>query len=459
MLNGERDSYDREGAQQRAHQVDARDLDAHHHQPDRVNDDGEMAQVAFERLQAATERGEAERRELEALEPDGDADDRKAKDEPDERVREAHEDATGEEPQQVPEEGHAPVYPPPPRDIPALLARERSSRFSCRGVLGVKKPDVRREWMAVPSTIPTMCAPHEYRPSRGVIAALLMVAVVVIAACSATPSPGDARASSPRLVSLSPGVTATVVAIGGAHTLVAVSDYCELPEGSSIPRVGTALTVNLEKLASLKQGGALTVVGPKMQLAWSDSLKTLASLEVLPWSAPDELAASTRALGALVGERAAAEALANELERTLHTSPPADGARVALFLDSGEAFDGTFWFVKSNSIHGAALHAAGYRNAFPEATSGLPQVSAEQLIAADPDMILLVANRPLDEARRRRAVEGLRELTPLKASRTGAIGVMGYHGALVEGPGVVLFTRRLQESLGSLVGSATEGAM
>lgn len=308
--------------------------------------------------------------------------------------------------------------------------------------------------MAVPSTILTMDRPQGHRSSRALAVTLCVIVAFVafvVVACSAKTSPSEAQPSTPRLVSLSPGVTATIVALGGAPALVAVSDYCVLPDGfAKVPRVGTALTVNFEQLASLKRGGALTVVGPKMQLQWSDSLKKLASVRVLPWSAPGELAASTRVLGSLLDERAAAETLAKQLETALPEVAPADGARVALLLDAGEAFDGTFWFVKPNSIHGAALHGAGYRNAFPDAVTGPPQVSAEQLIAADPDVILLVANRPLGERRRRRVLDRIEALTPLKATRAGAVGVLGYEGALVEGPGVVSFARRLQRSLDEL---------
>jgi ABC-type hemin transport system substrate-binding protein len=170
-----------------------------------------------------------------------------------------------------------------------------------------------------------------HRFLRVFVAVVCLAITVVAVGCTSGSAPSEARATKPRLVSLSPGVTATVVALGGASSLVAVSDYCELPTGmNELPRVGSALTLNLEKLAALRHAGSLTVVGPKMQLQWSDVLHKLATVQVLPWSTPSELVESTIVLGSLLGEEAAATELAGELEAALPKAAPASAARVAL---------------------------------------------------------------------------------------------------------------------------------
>mgnify|MGYP001265885680 FL=1 len=79
MLDRERNSDDGDRADQREHQVGARDLEAHAHEPDRVDDDGERSQAVFKGIEFATKGSEAERRELEALNSERDADDRNAK--------------------------------------------------------------------------------------------------------------------------------------------------------------------------------------------------------------------------------------------------------------------------------------------------------------------------------------------------------------------------------------------
>ena len=58
-------------------------------------------------------------------------------------------------------------------------------------------------------------------------------------------------------------------------------------------------------------------------------------------------------------------------------------------LDMGAATDGQLWFIKRNSLHGQALHAAGARNAVDEDIDGAPAMPIEQLLKVDPDMVIV----------------------------------------------------------------------
>ena len=62
---------------------------------------------------------------------------------------------------------------------------------------------------------------------------------------------------------------------------------------------------------------------------------------------------------------------------------------------------GDIWYVKSNSLHGAALHAAGARNAVPEPVDGAPSLSIEALIALNPERIILLSTEPATPELRR----------------------------------------------------------
>ena len=61
------------------------------------------------------------------------------------------------------------------------------------------------------------------------------------------------QAGATRLISLSPALTETVLALGGAEKLVAVSDYCQLPPGMRRPRVGSSLTPSFAAIAGLRR--------------------------------------------------------------------------------------------------------------------------------------------------------------------------------------------------------------
>lgn len=262
---------------------------------------------------------------------------------------------------------------------------------------------------------------------------------------------GGSGAPPRTLVSLSPGVTATILALDPRARLVGVSDYCELPPSSTLPRLGTALTPRLEAIAALPGREDVLAVAAEMNVDWRAGLGGLVMTRSLPWRSASELSSSVRALGAVMDAAEAAEALARRLDDALDDAAPETGLRVALLLDGTAAGDGGFWFIKTNSLHGAALHGAGLRNAFADTVSGPPKIGPEQLMAGDPDAVVLLANRPLDEAECQRALGPVKALSPMRAVKQGALACVGWSGALVEGPGLV----RLPEAITSAVRRVT----
>jgi len=60
-----------------------------------------------------------------------------------------------------------------------------------------------------------------------------------------------------------------VLALGGAQKLVAVSNYCQLPPGLQLPRVGSSLTPSFEAIAGLRPSLILCdgSAGAKYQIA------------------------------------------------------------------------------------------------------------------------------------------------------------------------------------------------
>ncbi|HEY6079849.1 MAG TPA: helical backbone metal receptor, partial [Polyangiaceae bacterium] len=100
----------------------------------------------------------------------------------------------------------------------------------------------------------------------------------------------------PRVVSLSPALTETTLALGAGEQLVGISDFCELPPGKTLPRLGSALTPNHEAIAALEPSLILcdASVGSK-----GHSLAALAPCEILPWLTLAEVVQSTRRLGQL----------------------------------------------------------------------------------------------------------------------------------------------------------------
>jgi iron complex transport system substrate-binding protein len=251
-----------------------------------------------------------------------------------------------------------------------------------------------------------------------------------------------------RIVSLSPGITESVIALGAQSQLVGVSDYCELPPTLHAPRVGSAITPNYEAIARLTPDLILATQVAGTQL---NPLGRLAPTHALPWLAQDEVQASLLQLGHLLDRTQAANALVQRFITTLRGEPSPDAPRVLWVLDWGDDSATTTWFIRDNSLHGAVLRAAGLRNAVPDPVSQ-PTLSVEQLLKVDPDVIVQVLSAPhLDDAQIAHAQQRLQQhfarLTPLRAVRAQHLQVVHHPGAMNLGPGVLDLVRTLRMAL------------
>jgi len=222
-------------------------------------------------------------------------------------------------------------------------------------------------------------------------------------------------------VSLTPAITETVLALGGAAQLVGVSDYCILPEGLKLPRLGSSLTPSFEAIAGLRPALILCddSAGAKRR-----ELSAIAPCQVLPWLTLSEVVKSTRDIGQVLGKEAAGNALAESLNGRLSRRPPPGAPRTLLLLSYDPDRPADIWFIRRNSLHGAALAAAGAENAVAHDVAGLPRLSVEELIKLDPDDVLIIPPPGSTLELRQRLVAAFNALAPLRAVKAGKVGVV-----------------------------------
>lgn len=252
--------------------------------------------------------------------------------------------------------------------------------------------------------------------------------------------------TSHRIVSLSPGVTETIEALGAAPQLVGISDYCAPPSARNLPRTGTALTPNYEAIAQLTPDVILTSEVKGAQLG---PLEKLAKTRQLPWLSLTEWTNSVITLGQILNRPEEAQALQRKISTTLGVVPPQDAPRILLALDYGDTGSDETWFIRKDSIHGAALSAAGARNAIEGEVVGHPKLSPERLLEVNPDAILVLSSRPTRT--RADAVAHFGKWTPLACVKNERIGVLSVPGALTVGPSVLDLVPRLKSEIASLM--------
>lgn len=245
-------------------------------------------------------------------------------------------------------------------------------------------------------------------------------------------------------ISLHPSITETIYYLEGSEQLIGRSDYCLYPdEAKTLPAFGTAITPNIEKLA---QQSSHTLL---VDNSFSDShnLGSMMSIEQLSWLTPADMVSSIDRLGTLLDKQAASAALNQSIQSVF--VPPSDTAPKGLILMMGSDFSkGQLWYMKQNSIHGAMLEAAGYRNAI-QRTDGPPQMSIEELHLLNPDFIILLGDQTQSDNSAAQ-LEALKALSTLQAVKNNRVNTLLLDNAYGTGPMILKHVATLSQTIEQL---------
>jgi iron complex transport system substrate-binding protein len=193
-----------------------------------------------------------------------------------------------------------------------------------------------------------------------------------------------------KIVSLTPATTETLFAIGaGSRVVGKVQDIANFPpEAAAIPEVATFSGVDVEKIIA---SGADLVVSGGAGLTQGDAVNQLRAAHIpVVVSYPTSIAGALRGIkliGQAVGLQGAADTLADQMQgqisaltRIATTAP--DQPRLFYEID----ITGGIFTPPANSIYGEMFLLAGSQ---PIAGDANYSISLENLVAADPEVILL----------------------------------------------------------------------
>ena len=194
-----------------------------------------------------------------------------------------------------------------------------------------------------------------------------------------------------RIISLSPACTETLFALGAGDKIVGVDSYSYWPvEAQQKEKVGDAFNLNLEKIVSLKPD-LIILAGskgaPPSQLKDMDRLGIPAYVSAA--STVKEVLADIERLAGVIGAQKQGKELVAKIQKDLDqvaASIPKDASKrpKVLFL-----VDADLWTVGPASFVGDIVATAGGRNVVEDPKQEYLQISMEQVLAADPDVILL----------------------------------------------------------------------
>jgi vitamin B12 transport system substrate-binding protein len=213
--------------------------------------------------------------------------------------------------------------------------------------------------------------------------------IAVFLTLSITQATAENAAAQPaRLVVLAPNLVELIYSLGGGAQIVATTDHADYPAAAlSIPRVGNYVGIQLEKVLALK---------PDAVLVWetgtpaADILKMQQlGLKVVSFKTTqlEDIADQLRQLGVLVQQQVKAEELASAYLQRLTDLRQQYQSETAVSVFY-ELWDNPLSTISRDAWPQQHLRVCGATNIFENAIAAYPQVGLEQVIAADPAIII-----------------------------------------------------------------------
>jgi iron complex transport system substrate-binding protein len=220
--------------------------------------------------------------------------------------------------------------------------------------------------------------------------------LATLVACSSAKAPSsDERAA---IVSLSPALTDTIVALGAAEELVGISRYCSMPAGADLPRLGGVQDLPLESVYSLRPSlivSSDSLRGPSQRL-----VRAGFKVERFSEGSLRDVLATFSRMGSAIGRAEQGRQLTARVEADLaRLAQPIDArARRVLLVFSSQGEPVTqVWAAGPGGWLGELLERIGLRNALSQGPS-YAQLSTEGVIAVAPEIIVELNGQALDES-------------------------------------------------------------
>jgi len=298
---------------------------------------------------------------------------------------------------------------------------------------------------------------------RSRLAVYLLALLLAAPAAQNIPIAGETATGPQRVVSLAPNLTEMLFYLGYGSQIVGRTDFCNFPpEAEEIDTIGGFVDTSLEKIVSLNPDLVLAYQGNSLELV--DQLETL-DIEVLALHEAQtlaEVASQMTALDAALngGDGSAAELIQSWKQRlaNLRRETTAEDCPALLFGYPGEET----LTCGSQTFLDDLILLAGARNIASKAGSGWLSISAEFILASDPEWILTASDcsgeESLQDARRRLLEEmrGDAVWSELSAVCNGNVVVIESDVLLRPGPRILDALEQLQESIAGMPGGKAQ---
>ena len=229
---------------------------------------------------------------------------------------------------------------------------------------------------------------------------------------------------SERIITLSPSLSEIVSGLGKSTDLVGVSAYASYPKSvTKLPKVGGYFSPSLETILSLRP---TLVIGQDHHQAFLNKLKSIGiPILVARLDSLHEIKQSIQTIAKRLKTSASqtVQAITKALDKA-HALPRQKKKILITYGVIKNPQRDTMFISGKSTFFQDIIHACGAQNAFTESFIGQPRLRFENLIAINPDQVIMLSSLLTDGKPDKKAIFKAWSSLPITASKDGNIQIL-----------------------------------
>jgi iron complex transport system substrate-binding protein len=226
-----------------------------------------------------------------------------------------------------------------------------------------------------------------------------------------------------RIIALSPAINETLYALGAGDQIIANTEYCNYPiEAKTKPKVGGYFSPSLEKILSLS---------PTMVILQENNAPLAAKIQkmgiktrIIKIDTYPSIRESIFTMGRIVGKEERARAIVSELDQKLRALRGIiRNQKILMVFGHTTDLSKSIYVSGQNLYFDDLIRESGNTNALQSRRKGQPVLNLENIIALNPDIIILLAPNTKERGLTKEALIAPWRHLPINAAREGKIYV------------------------------------
>jgi len=249
-----------------------------------------------------------------------------------------------------------------------------------------------------------------------------------------------------RIIALSPSINEIIFALGAGDKIVANTDYSLFPKASiNIPKVGGYFSPSLEKIVTLKPS---LVIMQYNNHKLSLKLKKLGiKTKVVEIDKLDNIKKSITEIGDILNKTKEATKIVENINKELESLHDiVTNKKILIVFGRNTDLSKHIFVAGQNLYFNEIINESNNTNALQSTRKGQPILNMENIIASNPDIVLLLARCEVDGVSNETLIKPWLEL-PISASKTKAIYVNSNIYASIPSDRLILFLKDFRELL------------